>query len=519
MNQGLANGLAYRHDYKSAVSAYQREDALNRQAETQKMAQTRMMMDEIGEAPAVMGTYDKENIAEGYQDMITQVGSYATQNPGYASSIEGMMGIKSITSAWQNDPKVLGAVSSTENFKQMQTFLAKNPEYNNHPQIAKQKEAWKMYDKHGSIDGVSESGFVFMNPAKLVDVEKMIAETSKGMQNNDVQMDQNGAFEAVSQGSYVRKANAMLSDSGQIAMDLKAQFSDLEEKGQTNGMSINAWLVGRLKDTHGRNYTKQASDSYSAKNGGSGEGSNGSVYHNLFNNPVGKIDPSYLEEFSTSNYNKETGMLRLEKGAFMIDDKVSNDPQFFTGEGGSMPHGLQKFMNGSINNEYKSEFTGNTIKMEDAIDEGTGMTSRIGAEVMITVPYEKNKLADRQLFQSLEEEGKIKNSEWAMFSSIKDIEDVGNVETLSKNIYFTTETNADGDLIRVAKIKMYVPFQSNSRDQMSMDKGVQGQKNSQFEKPSNTKTGANTKFMTKDGVTYRKDTQPDGTFNVEVVEE
>lgn len=495
-DKGLVQGLAYRHDFSGAVSNYQREDALERARRSEQMAQTKMLFEGIPDAPQVMGSKDREMISSKYQGLFEELAQFAKDNPNYTTDPEQAAKRYELSKSIQNDPAILRAISSTEQYNQMMAFQKDNPELTQTPDFINSMAKWEMYSKHGSTDGVNESGFTFINPAKRINVEDYIAQTSKGMVSDDYGLDQHGTYAKVSDGVLNEKAWSMLNDGGVNGYAIKAQYNDLKQQGKIpEGMSAQEWLSRRLRQNYGKPRVKNPNGT-----GEGGEDTKGlahSEYGNLYKYPVSKGRKTALEKIIP--YNSKNESITFEDGFVMLPDSFNGDAALLTGGNGNFVGSeSQTFYESIMNHEMRAKVTGNTIRLGRNEDTGLDM---IGVEVVIDIPYLDNGELDRQFVEELVKNGMIENDDLdIIWWGTKDIDGgEGDLTPRSKNIFFGSRTNDKGENEKVLKVKGYVPSKFSEANQMEYDSEVQGQSVNRAPKQINVPTSAVVKFAEVNG--------------------
>lgn len=512
-DKGLAQGLAYRHDFSGAISNYQREDALERARRSEQMAQTKMLFEGIPDAPQVMGQYDREMIGKKYQDLFTELAEFSKSNPNYATDPEQASARYALTKSIQNDPEILRAISSTEQYNQMMAYQQANPNSSKNRQFLDDMAKWEMYSKHGSTDGVNGQGFTFINPAKMIDTEKELTLYASRIQTDTYGSDQLGQYHKLSESAMNKEAYFLAEDQGPMGMGLDVQYNELIASGKIpKSMSKQQYIKDRLTEKMGRNRSGLNTGGSGDSGSESGSDKTYSGFNEITSSPTSVGNVEGIQR--VLGYDPKNESMVFREGFVMLKNNFDGDISIFTGgDGQYVSERDQIFLDEMKNQQYKVKVTGRTIALD-----GQGLT---GYEVEYEIPYSENNVPDRQVIRRLEKAGFLENSEWPMFtaSDKKDIDDgPSNITPKSDNIYFSRRKNDKGEYEETLVIRGFVPKRYNSADQMLYDQTNTSVTGNQSPKDLQVNIGG--KFKKGDKFYTFTGRKPDGSFEgVKNVEE
>ena len=167
LGAGLAQGLAYRHDWNSDIQRLQSNGERIRQAKADAEAKMNYYREKF-KMPPMDNDYDRGRVEGLITDTIQEVKTFERENPNWKYSLEGQLQFEKITNKIVNNEFTMrnGRVKSSYDQFRKDAVDGKI----NTAEIDKYETQWTNYNKYGNINGPNDMGevqeFNYVQPKK-----------------------------------------------------------------------------------------------------------------------------------------------------------------------------------------------------------------------------------------------------------------------------------------------------------------------------------------------------------------
>jgi hypothetical protein len=468
--RGLALGFAYRHNFDQKVTNYQREDALERARRSEQRAQMKMMYEGVEKMPDIIGEYDRNVIKTKYEGLLTDLGKIFKNNPNWDTDPDIYAEIQKTKMMFFNDEDVRRGIMSTEQFKQMQEFIQKNPDAN----PAKMKEIrdmWGLYSATGTLDGVNKSPFTFVNPGKAFNMEEYLMGIGMKMKSDDIQYNEVGAFETLSIEKARRMAYNLLNMQNDESFQIMSQFREMVSNGQIDkGTHPVDYVASRIMDAHGKNYNASLTAAY----GGSQETVKemAKPYHNVFKKSVNRTLPEYTGMLIDWDKSSNTIRFNSENTPVLLKTDLANTAKLFDPVSGALNAENKLSMEPLRGLEMFGRPTGKTVLLASGPEGDMRNGTVVGVETLIEIPFEKNQDTFDAVMEFLVENNMAEDNDWRAWPFNIDTENYK--FATPRNVYFGQRKNEKGEDEPVLNMKLMVPHNYSEDVQVAFDQANLG---------------------------------------------
>jgi hypothetical protein len=498
LNRGVALGGAYRHDFNSQITNYQREDALDRARRSEQRAQMKMAYDGMEEMPDVIGEFDRNSIREKYEKSFTDVGSFIKNNPNFDTDPEAYGKLAAIKNGFTNDQDVRRAITSTEQFKQMQDFIQANPDANP-AEMTQIKQSWDMYNKTGTMDGVNKSAFTFVNPGKAFNSTEYLLDFGKSLKTDTIQFDALGSYSTVEAGNLRGIAMDLVQGDSKEAFQIKAQFRQQVADGRIDPKTnIIDYIAGFLQQGVGKSYIKTSGSGGSS----SDKEPAANAYKKLFNTSVSEVPAEFAGDLI--DYNKQSETIKFDTGRtpVLAMTKLVNGANAFTQDKGKSLGVEHQFNFEAFRGlELAGRPTGTIVRIGDMSNNDPNDTSALlGVETLIEIPATGDGNF-KQIMKFLVDNKLAEDDDAINWFSGVDPEEY---KFANENITFGIRKNDEGEDETILAIKVLVPKEYSSERQLKYNQNYVSKADSRvFGNSEITESQNYGDFTMSDGTTQR----------------
>lgn len=168
---GIAQGLAYRHDFQADIRNRLSQEQVDRQSRIDAENRAKLFGEEL-ETTAVSNPWDNKLLQDLYQKKFTEIGQFVSENPDFRQDPGLFIQYDNMTRGLLDNEIVQRAMRYESQNKLLSKYVSETEGAKDDPHIQEMLKQSGNYSSLGSSDGITGNGreFTFTAPSEQIDV-------------------------------------------------------------------------------------------------------------------------------------------------------------------------------------------------------------------------------------------------------------------------------------------------------------------------------------------------------------
>lgn len=194
MEIGLATGLAQSMGFDQQIQDMRYRQEMMKRQQDMNAAKAKMFSDSL-EFQNASNSFDAPKVRDMNAKIVQEIGDYVQSNPDWETNVQKMSYVKLLKNKLKDNPEVLRAVHSDNNYKELLKDLqevAKNPNQHDQDAYNSYLSKWDNYLKFGNQDGeqaaLAEGAkpFTYVKPKDFIDMPATLVKLGNEFKDYDI---------------------------------------------------------------------------------------------------------------------------------------------------------------------------------------------------------------------------------------------------------------------------------------------------------------------------------------------
>lgn len=245
MEIGLATGLAQSMGFDQQIQDMRYIQEMMKRQQDMNAAKAKMFSDSL-EFQNASNSFDAPKVRDMNAKIVQEIGDYIQSNPDWETNVQKMSYVKLLKNKLKDNPEVLRAVHSDNNYKELLKDLqevAKNPNQHDQDAYNSYLSKWDNYLKFGNQDGEQAAlaegvkPFTYVKPKDFVNLSGEMLNIGKNINDFDVVPTKYGGYYTKPKEDQINalKNEFMQQHGRQI-------FLEAKKLGMTSPEEIDSWI-------------------------------------------------------------------------------------------------------------------------------------------------------------------------------------------------------------------------------------------------------------------------------------